>query len=213
MAFLQAGFYKSSVGFAEGAAPNYFGFESADAKAVVKASGYFNDAFPALSAGDLILSKMSDDTELLRVDSINPVVTSDLVAGTSIPDGGVTTAKIADGAVTDPKIAGMNGAKLVAASVATAAMTNQTKFGGNLIKLVNTSSAAITASVTTQTLTIAGVDATDTAIAQFSGAAGSAASCTAAVCAAGSVTVHYSVTTGATPTGNVLVLVIRPTGE
>ena len=89
--------------------------------AAIKASGYFDDAEDVLVKDDVIYALGSDGHDMLYVVSLDPVVTGDYIdaSAPSVPDGSITTAKLADGAVTNAKLAddAVSGAKIAALGV------------------------------------------------------------------------------------------------
>jgi hypothetical protein len=125
MAFNEKKFYLMSQGYGQTSGRRLYSYDDHDSTvAEMKASGFFDDASPALRIDDLLFLSASDDRELAYVASLAPVTIVDLVTASSgtIPDGSITNAKLADGAVSGAKVAalGISAGKYAAASIATA---------------------------------------------------------------------------------------------
>ena len=165
MAFTENTFYLVSAGFPENVTQRVYSYKSADAMASIKASGYFDDAH--LEVNDLIYAGGSDDRELLYVASIDPVVTADLVAASAgtVPDGSITTAKLADSAVTYAKLS------------------------SDITGVKAAHSGAATPLVTSSVFTVAGTTTNDVALATLT--AGFSQPIVGTVCTADTVTVHF----------------------
>ena len=125
MAFNEKKFYLMSQGYGQTSGRRLYSYDDHDSTvAEMKASGFFDDASPALRVDDLIFLSASDDRELAYVSGLAPVTIVDLVTASSgtVPDGSITNAKLADGAVSGAKVAalGISAGKYAAASIATA---------------------------------------------------------------------------------------------
>lgn len=238
MSFDNRYFYRLDVGLQAESINRVWNYKTTeDAKADVNADGYFNDAGHSLQANDLIYCVSTDDRELRYVVSMDPVVTADLVSGStpSIPDDSITTAKLADGAVTEAKLAAgaVTGNKIVdggilpgklasnsvvaaniaANAVETAAIKDanvtDAKFDSNLSKIVGVATATATATASTDVTVTGATPGTDTVHAQVV-AGFNVAVVGAVVSAADTVTVHWNGGTG-NVADTVAVSVLRPT--
>lgn len=226
-------FYRLDVGLQEENVNRVWNYKSlVDDKAAVNADGYFDDAGHVLQANDLIYCVSTDDRELRYVASLDPIVTADLVAGSSvvIPDGSITNAKLADGAVSGAKVAalGIVAGKYAAASIATADIANSAITGalvnnGSITsaKIANGTLQAVDLSddigyvalsgsgpataATSTAFSIPGVLATDAAFATM--VAGFSQPIVGAVCTADTVTVHFAA--AALVTDTVVIGVVR----
>ena len=111
----------------------------------IKASGYFDAADDVLVKDDVIYVLGSDGHDLLYVVSLDPVVTGDYIdaSAPSVPDGSITTAKLADEAVTSAKLAdgAVSGAKIAALGVAAG------KYAAGSIATADIAALAITGSL------------------------------------------------------------------
>ncbi len=74
MAYLKSGLNIIGGGSKAGSAPQIWSYTSTDAKTVIDASGYFNDASDLLKVGDLIY--VHGDTGGTRTYSLAPVVSN-----------------------------------------------------------------------------------------------------------------------------------------
>ena len=97
MSFKNTNFFRLDVGMQEQSINRVWNYRNDDdVIATVVASGYFSDDH-GIQVNDLIYAVASDDKQLLVVDSLDPITTSDFVGGGggSIPDGSITKAKLA----------------------------------------------------------------------------------------------------------------------
>lgn len=231
-------FYRLDVGLQEESINRVWNYKTTeDAKADVNADGYFNDAGHLLQANDLIYCVSTDDRELRYVVSLDPIVTADLVSGStpSIPDDSITTAKLADGAVTEAKLAAgaVTGNKIVdggilpgklasnsvvaaniaANAVETAAIKDanvtDAKLESSFLKIVGSEDGTATATASTDITVQGATPGTDSALAQVI-AGFNVAVVGAVVSAADTVTVHWNGGTG-NVADTVSVVVVRPT--
>jgi hypothetical protein len=121
MSFETKKFFRLDVGLQEQYINRVWNYRNEeDAIATVVASGYFSDDH-GIQVNDLIYAVASDDKQLLVVDSLDPITTSDFVGGGgSIPDGSITKAKLAADVAT---IVGIATHTLVVASSDTVTVT------------------------------------------------------------------------------------------
>lgn len=110
MAFTQDTLSKSSTGYAHLVSGQEWIYSSTtDTLATISADGYFDSVASLFSVGETLnVGDLTFERDLLEVTEINPtaprVKTKSFVGSGSIPDGAVTTPKIAALAVTNPKI-------------------------------------------------------------------------------------------------------------
>ena len=208
MAFQKQYFYKSSAGFGRSRVNQYHTYKTdTDAIATVKASGYFDESEPGLQVDDLIYVSATDDRELLYVASLDPVVTADIVAGSTaiIPDGSITHAKLAADCVelsnmadnsvdsTNLTVNAVNAGSIQDGSITNAklldsAITSHKLNTGSIGYLAYKGSATATAT-TSQVITVTGSSVGDVAYATMT--AGFSVPINGAVAGENIVTVYY----------------------
>ena len=101
-------FFQISSGYGESISKHISSYnDENNVIADMKVSGFFDKASPKVNHQDLIYVCASDNQELLYVNTVDPVTLVDIVTASSgsVPDGSITTAKLADGSVTHSKLA------------------------------------------------------------------------------------------------------------
>lgn len=167
--------------------PQWWGYNTLDSMADVSASGYFNTVPNTLlqntsfRVSDFLYCVCSDGILNLEINDLTPDVTT-ATASTVIPDGSITTAKLAANAVT--------AAKMANATITTTQISNAAGITGT--QLANTTVAA--ANIVSGTITTTQINAT-------AGILGSQlANNTITGSKLALTTIQYATVTGITPT-------------
>jgi len=209
MAFDKQYFYKSSAGFGRTHVNQYHTYKTDDDDiADVIASGYFNNAEPALVENDLIYAVAKDNRDLLYVVSVDPVVTADLQSGASavIPDGSITHAKLADDSVHANNIlqSTITSYQLAAGSVVTTTILDNSVIPQKLntqVGYMARHGVATATATTSQDITVTGVAVGDAVFATMT--AGFSQPIVGCVAGENKVTVHYAAAAAVTDTVSV----------